>query len=66
MKLTFTPSVAPNDNTWTLSINAPEAVTPGLGTIPILFSPDGGSAHPNGTLEEFGVATGTFTGSAGG
>jgi flagellar hook protein FlgE len=66
LNLTFTPSAAPNDNTWTLSINAPQAVPPGLGTIPILFSPDGASTHPNGTLEEFGAPTGTFVGSSGG
>ena len=66
LNLTFTPSAAPNDNTWTLSINAPQAVPPALGSIDMLFSPDGASTHPNGTLEEFGTPTGTFTGSAGG
>ena len=66
LNLTFTPSAAPTDNTWTLSINAPQAVTPALGSINMLFSPDGASVHPDGTLEEFGTPTGTFTGSAGG
>jgi flagellar hook protein FlgE len=64
--LTFTPSAAPGDNQWTLSINAPEATVPARGTIPILFSPDGGSTHPNGTLEEFGTGTVSLSGSAGG
>ena len=64
--LTFTPSAAVGDNQWTLSINAPEATVPARGTIPILFSPDGGSTHPNGTLEEFGAPTGSLIGSAGG
>jgi flagellar hook protein FlgE len=66
LTLTFTPSTAPGDNTWTLSINAPEATVPARGTIPILFSPDGASTHPNGTLEEFGAPTGSLIGSAGG
>jgi flagellar hook protein FlgE len=66
LNLTFTPSAAPNDNTWTLSINAPQAVPPALGSIDMLFSPDGASVHPDGTLEEFGAPTGTFVGSAGG
>jgi len=66
LTLTFTPSTAPGDNTWTLSINAPEATVPARGTIPILFSPDGASTHPNGTLEEFGTGTVSLSGSAGG
>ncbi|MCA3365887.1 MAG: flagellar hook-basal body complex protein [Roseomonas sp.] len=40
LNLTFTPSAAPDDNTWTLSINAPQAVTPGLGTAKIAFGKD--------------------------
>ncbi|MCA3387068.1 MAG: flagellar hook-basal body complex protein [Roseomonas sp.] len=38
--LTFTPSAAVGDNQWTLSINAPDATTPGLGTIDVVFGKD--------------------------
>jgi flagellar hook protein FlgE len=38
--LTFAPSTLPSDNQWTLSINAPEATTPALGTIDVLFGKD--------------------------
>jgi flagellar hook protein FlgE len=39
--LTFTPTATPTtDNTWTLSINAPAAVTPNLGSIKLAFGKD--------------------------
>ena len=40
LTLTFAPSAATNDNTWTLSINAPAATTPALGTINVAFGKD--------------------------
>jgi flagellar hook protein FlgE len=66
LQLTFVPSAAPNDNTWTLSINAPDAVTPALGSINILFGQDPtgvANDQPDGTLAQFTGATGTLLGS---
>ena len=41
MTLTFTPSATPTtDNTWTMSINAAEALTPALGSIKLAFGKD--------------------------
>ena len=40
LTLTFAPTAATNDNTWTLSINAPAATTPALGTIKVAFGED--------------------------
>ena len=40
LTLTFAPTAATNDNTWTLSINAPAATTPALGTIKVAFGKD--------------------------
>jgi len=40
LQLTFAPTTATNDNTWTLSINAPAATTPALGTIKVAFGKD--------------------------
>jgi len=40
LTLTFAPSAAVGDNTWSLSINAPEATTSALGTINISFGKD--------------------------
>jgi flagellar hook protein FlgE len=61
LQLTFVPSVVPNDNTWTLSINAPDALTPALGSINVLFGQDGTVDQPDGTLAEFTGETGTIT-----
>jgi flagellar hook protein FlgE len=61
LQLTFVPSVVPNDNTWTLSINAPDALTPALGSIDVLFGQDGTVDQPDGTLAEFTGETGTIT-----
>ena len=40
LTLTFAPTTATNDNTWTLSINAPAATDPALGTIKVAFGKD--------------------------
>jgi flagellar hook protein FlgE len=40
LTLSFAPTAATNDNTWTLSINAPAATTPALGTIKVAFGKD--------------------------
>lgn len=40
LTLSFAPTAATNDNTWTLSINAPAATTPALGTIKVAFGED--------------------------
>lgn len=64
LQLNFVPSAAPNDNTWTLSINAPDAVTPALGSINVLFGQDGEVDQPDGTLAQFTTPTGTLAGSA--
>ena len=63
LTLTFAPSAAPNDNTWTLSINAPGAVPLALGSISVLFGQDGTVDQPDGTLAEFTTPTGSLTGS---
>jgi flagellar hook protein FlgE len=66
LTLTFTPSVAPGDNTWTLSINAPEATAPALGSIAIEFGQDPVAPvldQPDGTIANFTTATGSFAGS---
>jgi flagellar hook protein FlgE len=66
LTLTFAPSAAPNDNTWTLSINAPGAVPPALGSINVLFGQDPAGVaddQPDGTLAQFTTPTGTLLGS---
>ncbi len=70
LTLSFVPSTSPTDNTWTLSINAPDAsngTPPGsLGSIPIEFGKDPtGTAldQPDGTIANFGISTGTLSGS---
>ncbi|MCA3359037.1 MAG: flagellar hook protein FlgE [Roseomonas sp.] len=64
LNLTFTPTASTTDNTWALSINAPDATTPALGSINVLFGLDGAVDQPDGTLAQFTGATGTFIGSA--
>jgi flagellar hook protein FlgE len=68
LELTFVPSAAPSDNTWTLSITSPNATngTPvgNLGSINVLFGQDGAVDQPDGTLAEFTTPTGTLTGTA--
>jgi flagellar hook protein FlgE len=67
LTLTFAPSASPIDNTWTLSINSPDAVPPALGSINILFGQDPtgvANDQPDGTLAQFTTPTGTLTGSA--
>jgi flagellar hook protein FlgE len=56
LTLTFTPTASTTDNTWTLSINAPEATTPALGSINILFGQDPTGTtndQPDGTIAQF-------------
>jgi flagellar hook protein FlgE len=67
LQLTFAPSASPTDNTWNLSITAPTATTPALGSINILFGQDPtgvANDQPDGTLAQFTTPTGTLTGSA--
>lgn len=55
LTLTFAPTAATNDNTWTLSINAPDASPTSLGDINILFGQDPANAaldQPDGTLAQ--------------
>lgn len=62
LQLTFAPSASPTDNSWNLSITAPAATTPALGSINILFGEDGAVDQPDGTLAQFTGATGTLSG----
>jgi flagellar hook protein FlgE len=67
MTMTFTPSADPVDNTWTLSINAPTAVTPALGEITIRFGRDPVDDtldQPDGTLAELSTTSAGVTVSA--
>jgi len=67
LQLTFAPSALATDNTWTLSVTAPSATTPALGSINILFGKDPTGTtndQPDGTLAQFTTETGTLTGSA--
>lgn len=64
INLTLTPDPLVQHR-WTLSLNAPGAATPALGTIVLNF---GGAATPavlDGTIGAFGAATGTLVGSTG-
>lgn len=56
LTLTFTPTASTTDNTWSLSINAPEATTPALGSIDVLFGKDPTDStkdQPDGTIAQF-------------
>jgi len=56
LTLTFTPTDSTTDNTWSLSINAPEATTPALGSIDVLFGKDptdNTKDQPDGTIAQF-------------
>jgi flagellar hook protein FlgE len=56
LTLTFTPTASTTDNTWSLSINAPEATTPALGSIDVLFGKDptdNTKDQPDGTIAQF-------------
>jgi flagellar hook protein FlgE len=70
LTLTFAPSASPTDNTWSLSINAPDAVPPALGSINILFGKDPvlpADDQPDGTLAQFTVpSSAAIVGSTGG
>jgi flagellar hook protein FlgE len=71
LTLTFAPSAAPTDNTWRLTIRAPDASngTPAgtVGSVDIRFGQDGAVAQPDGTLAQFANATGvTFSAAAAG
>jgi flagellar hook protein FlgE len=70
LQLTFAPSASTTDNTWNLSINAPDAVPPALGSINILFGKDPllpADEQPDGTIAQFTGATTTplVTGTSG-
>jgi flagellar hook protein FlgE len=69
--LTFAPSAAPTDNTWRLTIRAPDATngTPAgtVGSVDIRFGQDGAVPQPDGTLAQFANATNvTFSAAAAG
>jgi flagellar hook protein FlgE len=56
LTLTFTPTASTTDNTWRLSINAPDATVPALGSIDIQFGKDptdNTKDQPDGTLALF-------------
>ncbi|MCA3418743.1 MAG: flagellar hook-basal body complex protein [Roseomonas sp.] len=56
INLTFTPTASTTDNTWRLSINAPELTTPALGSIDVLFGKDptdNTKDQPDGTIAQF-------------
>jgi flagellar hook protein FlgE len=56
LTLTFTPTASTTDNTWRLSINAPDATVPALGSIDIQFGKDPADNtkdQPDGTLALF-------------
>lgn len=67
LQLTFALSALATDNAWTLSVTAPAAATPALGSINILFGQDPtgvANDQPDGTLAEFTTPLGTLTGTA--
>jgi flagellar hook protein FlgE len=47
LQLTFAPSTSTTDNTWTLSVTAPAAATPNLGSIKVAFGKDPVNWAPN-------------------
>jgi flagellar hook protein FlgE len=49
----------PND--WTVSLNAPDASTPALGSADVQFGATSGNPVPEGTVGQIGAATGTVT-----
>ena len=64
--LTFTPSAATTDNTWTLSFGAPDATPASLGSIDIQFGQDPTGTtndQADGTLAQFINASTGVTGS---
>jgi len=66
LTLSFVPSALADDNTWTLSITAPDGSPAALGSIDIQFGQDPtGTAldQADGTLANFLNATGTLSGS---
>ena len=67
LQLTFAPSALATDNTWNLSITAPAATTPALGSINVLFGKDGAVDQPDGTIAQFtnGTTTPLVTGTSG-
>ena len=66
LTLSFAPTAATNDNTWGLTIRAPDATNGApagtLGSVDIRFGKDGAVDQPDGTLAEFANASGvTFS-----
>jgi len=51
-------------NDWTVSLNAPDATTPSLGSADVKFGAASGNPVPEGTVGQIGSATGTVTTSA--
>jgi flagellar hook protein FlgE len=68
LTLTFAPTPSTTDNTWRLSINAPDATVPALGSIDIQFGKDptdNTKDQPDGTLALFNNPSSTaISGSA--
>lgn len=49
-------------NDWTISVTAPDAATPAIGTADVKFGPQtSGNAVPAGTIGQIGQTTGTIT-----
>ena len=62
VQLSWTQS-ATNPNTWTVSLNAPDAQTPAIGTASVVFGSASGTAAPEGTVGTVTPTSGTLTGS---
>ena len=62
-QVTLTYTQAAN-NDWTVSVNAPDATTPALGSAQLTFGTDSGNAVDAGTLGAISNDTGTVTSSA--
>ena len=52
------------DNTWTVSLNAPDAKSPAIGTADVVFGSTSGTAAPEGTIGTITPTSGALTGSS--
>jgi flagellar hook protein FlgE len=63
LQLTFAPSASPTDNSWNLSITAPAATTPALGSINVAFgqdSPNWAQSRPYAVGDTISAASGNI------
>ena len=51
------------DNTWTVSLNSPDAKTPAVGTADVVFGSTSGTPAPEGTIGTVTPTSGALTGS---